>query len=389
MKFFRSVLTSDKNSFLRIVFLITLSPVHLLTTPPGDTFEIEPSRSATAHPVIMQSVQKLPRSKHSSKRPPPLQPAILQATLEDTYIDDGGVGANSIKELSALQDEIGKILGKGGFHVKSWECSGEDGTSKYLGMTWDRLKDHYLLKFRSTYTRNPVVFPPELTWTLNFSRIILSIPITKKNVLSVACQFYNPTGLAAPLMFFIRALFSELCRDSQCSISSVLSKERTDRFRRAVGEILLTKEISFPRQIIFNYSAQLYIFFDGSLQGYGACVYACSNDQFNILYSSAKILGKTAFSASQSKIAGAILAARIEQKISQELFNVSLFPPVFIGDSEIILKMIAKNDLAGPPVFYGTRLMEILSILSPENWFWCPGSLNPANLLTRSGTNCN
>ena len=256
-------------------------------------------------------------------------------------------------------------------------------------MTWDRLKDHYLLKFRSTYTRNPVVFPPELTWTLNFSRIILSIPITKKNVLSVACQFYNPTGLAAPLMFFIRALFSELCRDSQCSISSVLSKERTDRFRRAVGEILLTKEISFPRQIIFNYSAQLYIFFDGSLQGYGACVYACSNDQFNILYSSAKILGKTAFSAPQSKIAGAILAARIKQKISQELFNKSLFPPVFIGDSEIILKMIAKNDLAGPPVFYGTRLMEILSILSPENWFWCPGSLNPANLLTRSGTDCN
>ena len=80
-------------------------------------------------------------------------------------------------------------------------------------MTWDRLKDHYLLKFRSTYTRNPVVFPPELTWTLNFSRIILSIPITKKNVLSVACQFYNPTGLAASLMFFIRALFSKLCRD--------------------------------------------------------------------------------------------------------------------------------------------------------------------------------
>ena len=73
-------------------------------------------------------------------------------------------------------------------------------------------------------------------------------------------------------------------------------------------------------------------------------------------------MGKTAFSAPQSEIAGAVLATRMEQKISQELFNVSLSPPVFIGDSEIILKMIAKNDPAGPPVFYGARLMEILSL---------------------------
>ena len=50
--------------------------------------------------------------------------------------------------------------------------------------------------------------------------------------------------------------------------------------------------------------------------------------------------------------------------------------------------MIAKNDSAGNPVFYGVRLMEILAASSPNNWFWCPGDLNPADLLTRSGTSC-
>ena len=189
-------------------------------------------------------------------------------------------------------------------------------------------------------------------------------------------------------MVSVRALFSELCRDPQGSINSILSQEHTDRFRRAVGEILLTKEIYFPRQIIFKYSAHLFIFFDGSLQRYGACVYVCSDNQFNLLYSSAKILGKTAYSVPQSEMAGATLAARMEQKISQEFFSVSLSPPVFIGDSEIVLKMIAKNDPAGPPVFYGSRLMEILSTSTPENWFWCPGPLNPSDLLTRSGTEC-
>ena len=50
--------------------------------------------------------------------------------------------------------------------------------------------------------------------------------------------------------------------------------------------------------------------------------------------------------------------------------------------------MIAKNNPSCPPVFYGTRLMEISSVSTPDNWFWCPGPQNPADLLTRSGSTC-
>ena len=55
--------------------------------------------------------------------------------LEDTYINDGGLGAKSDVELSDLQLEIEAILGKGRFQIKSWERSGKDSSSKYLGMT--------------------------------------------------------------------------------------------------------------------------------------------------------------------------------------------------------------------------------------------------------------
>ena len=389
MKFFRSVLTSTKDSFLRIMCV----PANSFSNPPlpNPTWRYFRDRaipfgdSASGDYATCAKVATV--NTFIQESPPHLQPAIRQATLEDTYIDDGGVGANSMEELTDLQDEIGKILNKGGFQIKSWERSGQTETSKYLGMTWNRLKDQYLLKFRLNLHKKSRGIPSGEDLDSEFLQN-QSIPITKKNVLSVACQFYDPTGLAAPLMFSIRALFSEICRDTDCSIDSILSEERTTRFRRAVGEVLLTREINFPRQIIFNYSAQLYIFFDGSLQGHGACVYAYSDGKFNLISSSAKILGKSAYSAPQSEMAGAVLAHRMEQKITQELFNVSLSPPVFIGDSEIVLKMIANKDPAGPPVFYGTRLMEILSTSSPENWFWCPGSLNPADLLTRSGTDC-
>ena len=99
-KFFRSVLPSTKDSFLRI--MCVSFPVLLLLTLPGDTSEIRQSCSGTT-----QLVRRLPLSRHSSWIPPHLQPPILQAILEDTYIDDGGVGANSPSELTSLQQEIG------------------------------------------------------------------------------------------------------------------------------------------------------------------------------------------------------------------------------------------------------------------------------------------
>ena len=70
-------------------------------------------------------------------------------------------------------------------------------------------------------------------------------------------------------------------------------------------------------------------------------------------------MGKAAYTAPQSEMASAVLAVKMERKINMELSNVTLSEPMFIGDSEIVLKMIARNDPAGLPIFYKTRIMEI------------------------------
>ena len=60
------------------------------------------------------------------------------------------------------------------------------------------------------------------------------------------------------------------------------------------------------------------------LQGYSVCIYMHFQNPFNILTSSAKIMEKSAYSASQSEISAAVLAVKMEHKISQDLYNVSL-----------------------------------------------------------------
>ena len=97
-------------------------------------------------------------------------------------------------------------------------------------------------------------------------------------------------------------------------------------------------------------------------------------------------MGKSALSAPQFEVSGAVLAASMEFKVKQELYTIDLKPSIFFGDSEIVLRMIAKNDPADLPIFYGTRVMEIAALSNADKWFWCPGNVNPADLLTRTGS---
>ena len=64
----------------------------------------------------------------------------------------------------------------------------------------------------------------------------------------------------------------------------------------------------FPCQIIFKNSGKLYIFCWQKFAGYGACIYAESQGQVNLLTSTAKTMDKSAYSAPQSEISSAALA---------------------------------------------------------------------------------
>ena len=134
-KFFRSVRISNKDSFLRIVCV----PSNSFSSPPAPNptwiyyrdRAIPFGDSASGDYATCAKVAVVKTFIHKS--PLHLQPIILQAVLEDTYIDDGGMGAVSCSESKVLQVENNNILQKGGFCIKSWECSGDDGVSKYRG----------------------------------------------------------------------------------------------------------------------------------------------------------------------------------------------------------------------------------------------------------------
>ena len=66
-----------------------------------------------------------------------------------------------------------------------------------LGLTWNQKDDHYLLKFRLNLHQKIRGIPSGEDSDSEFLQDEMA-PITKKNDLLVACQFYDPAGLAAP-----------------------------------------------------------------------------------------------------------------------------------------------------------------------------------------------
>ena len=119
-KFFRSVHTSDQDSFLRIVCV----PSNFFSCPPSPNptwsffrdRAIPCGNSASGDYATCAKVATVQTFIQDS--PTDLQPAILQAVLEDTFIDKGGVGANPASEVSMLQET--KL---GNFSVKEGSAS--------------------------------------------------------------------------------------------------------------------------------------------------------------------------------------------------------------------------------------------------------------------------
>ena len=107
-KFFRSVLTSDKDSYLQIVCV----PATSFSSPPpsnpswifyGDRAIPFGDSASRDYTTCAKGATTLAYIQDS---PVTLQPAIIQAILEDTYIDDGGVGASSVPDIKLIQAEI-------------------------------------------------------------------------------------------------------------------------------------------------------------------------------------------------------------------------------------------------------------------------------------------
>ena len=130
----------------------------------------------------------------------------------------------------------------------------------------------------------------------------------------------------------------------------------------------------------------LIIFADGSKSGFGCCAYIrwqTSGDTFDakLLMAKNRIAPRKQLSIPRIELCGAVLTARLREKIVEEL-GYKFSKVVHITDSMIVRWQITKESY-GFKTFVATRIGEIQGKTGPDEWWWVEYELNAAELTTR------
>ena len=132
---------------------------------------------------------------------------------------------------------------------------------------------------------------------------------------------------------------------------------------------------------------EIHAFSDASEKGYGTCVYLRipkSDNEFYVSFvmSRGKVAPIKRVTLPRLELLGALLSARLINFVKSALRlnnNVKLF---CWTNSQITLSWI-RGDPARWKMFVANRVVEIQTLTSPGNWFHCPGTDNPADLVSR------
>ena len=213
---------------------------------------------------------------------------------------------------------------------------------------------------------------------------------TKCVVLNWFSRLFDPLGLAATYITQAKCLFQKLWKLG-LQWDNEIPHEYQTQFMRWIGSIRWG-----PWRIPRNYKGtrwcnikclQLHGFEDASLKGYGACVYLRA-EMTEGSYVSSLVMAKSKVTPLKQMILprlelfGSLLCARLVRFVKEALMLSGEVLDRCWTDSMIVLCWI-RSDPVRWKTSVSNRVSEIQTLVSVDRWSQCPGSENPADLLTR------
>ncbi|XP_039450458.1 uncharacterized protein LOC120429296 [Culex pipiens pallens] len=280
-------------------------------------------------------------------------PQASAAIKKHMYVDDFIGGAYTVDDAILLRSDLCKLLLKGGFQLQS---------IKTLGISWEPEAD----VFR---------FVVSVVWDLS---------PTKRNILSVIAQLYDPLGLIAPVVVLAKIVLQELWYLALEWDALVPPELRTRWFDFCEGLSHLTNfridRYAFARKCCY---AELHFFSDASEVAYGAVVYVRSESpdgkiKVSLLTSKSKVAPLKKRSIPRLELCAFFLAAQMYVRVVEAL-DVKFQDVYFWTDSEVVLQWLKSAPRRWKP-FVANRISEIQIITHGAKCLHVAGLENPADL---------
>ncbi|XP_018377646.1 PREDICTED: uncharacterized protein LOC108770508 [Trachymyrmex cornetzi] len=264
----------------------------------------------------------------------------------DFYVDDLLTGADSIRELEQIRDEVIRLLRAGSFELSKWasNCpqlleSLRKHNGELISLNSD---DSSVLGIRWSQSQDMLLFSCELEPTCNV--------VSKRVILSEISRCFDPLGLLGPTIVIAKLILQELWQSGVHWDESVPQNLHA-RWLKLRAQLFDLNQIRIPRGVRLNsdlHFIQLHGFCDASQSAYGACIYVrteSSSGEYHseLLCSKSRVAPIKATSLSRLELSAALLWS----------------------------------------VFVANRIGEIQRLTKIEEWRHVSSPDNPADILSR------
>lgn len=314
-------------------------------------------------------------------------PLASDALINNTYVDDILGGANSIHDTINLKNELIELLRLGSCELHKW-CSNDpailqnlpDEIKQFSEIDLD--KSDLIVKTLgvsyNTQTDSFKIFAPHT----NIENIV-----TKRQVLSFVCKFYDPLGLVGPIFVAAKLIIQKMWED-KLQWDDPLPENILKPWQTFATNLINMPTITVPRNLalVGATKVELVGYCDASMNAYGSVIYlrVFSGNKINVslLCSKSRIASlNKKLTIPRLELNSALLLSMLANKI----FNLlkSYINDVYLySDSTIALAWINTEALKLNP-YVANRVTKIQNISSNFKWLYINTKDNPADCLSR------
>ena len=226
-----------------------------------------------------------------------------------------------------------------------------------------------------------------------------SLLLTKRKLLGLVMSIFDVSGLLSPVTIKLKLKLKKLFRNENVQLTwdDEIPADLHPPWVKLLTELLSMPRVEVPRSVKPKDSIgspELFIFFDGSTDAYGASVYVRHHTetgfQSSLLIAKARVTTVRGTTTPKSELSGLLIASRLLLTVLRSMPEKP--SEVFIaGDSQCTIAALEKSgDQLGP--YFCNRVSEILQNLDEAKnmvdgiqihpVYHVAGIENPADLIT-------
>ncbi|XP_071952433.1 uncharacterized protein [Antedon mediterranea] len=317
-------------------------------------------------------------------------PIITQIADRHFYVDDLLYATDDEQCAIDIAIQVKQLLARGGFNLTKWVSN----SRKLVSTLRDKGDSNSVSLCGGNQQRALGVRWFVSEDSLGYTISPTTKPATRRGILSVVSSVFDPLGLVSPFILKAKLLMQELCRlgydwDSTISIEYEtrwqqwlfdLKKLETIRIRRCY------KSAEFGTVV----RRELHSFGDASSTSYGAASYLYQKDESGnvnrtLVAAKSRLAPLKAQTIPRLELQAALLAARLDTMIREELKEIKIDQSVCWTDSTCVLRYLS-NDETRFKTYVGNRVSAILSRTNKDQWRFLNSAENPADLASRGMT---